>query len=82
MTEYVMIVVYVPLEHTESVRTAMCEAGAGTVGDGCYDRVTYTSRSVLKYRVLDGARDIAGASGAEYESEENRIEGYLPPGSY
>lgn len=52
----------------------MCEAGAGTVGDGHYDRVTYVTRSVCQYRVLDKAWDEAGARGEEYESEENRIE--------
>jgi len=74
MTEYVMIVVYVPLEHTEAVRLAMCEAGAGTVSDGHYDRVTYVSRAVCRYRVLNGAWNKAGPTGQEHESEENRIE--------
>lgn len=69
-----MIVVYVPLEHTDQVREAMCEAGAGTVDDGRYDRVTYVSRSTLTYRVLDRARGEAGVSGTEYETEEDRIE--------
>lgn len=74
MTEYVMIVVYVPIEYTEAVRVAMCEAGAGTVDDGHYDRVTYITRCVFKYRVLDKAWDKAGTAGEEYENEENRIE--------
>jgi len=73
-TEYVMIVVYVPIEHSEAVRVAMCEAGAGTVRDGHYDHVTYITRCTCTYRVLDRAWDEAGASGGEYESEENRIE--------
>jgi hypothetical protein len=74
MTEYVMIVVHVPLEHTEAVRLAMCDAGAGTVDDGCYDRVTYVSRAVCSYRVLDGACSEAGSAGQEYQNVENRIE--------
>jgi len=72
--QYVMIVVYVPAAHTESVRVAMCDAGAGTVEDGHYDRVTYVSRCVGRYRVLDKARDQAGPAGQEHESEANRIE--------
>lgn len=71
MTEYVTIVVYVPVEYTEAVRVAMCEAGAGTVDDGHYDRVTYISRCVC---ILDKAWGKAGATGEEYETEENRIE--------
>ncbi|HUT14973.1 MAG TPA: hypothetical protein VMY98_01860 [Anaerolineae bacterium] len=74
MAEYVMIVVYVPIEHTEAVCEAMCDAGAGTVGDGHYDRVTYVTRCKCTYRVLDKAWDRAGASDQQHESEENRIE--------
>jgi len=48
----------------------MCEAGAGTVDDGRYDRVTFITRCVCKYHVLDKA----GAVGEEYENEGNRIE--------
>jgi hypothetical protein len=74
LTEYVMVVIYVPVEYTEAVRVAMCEAGAGTVDDGHYDRVTYITRSVCKYRVLDKAWGKAGAAGEEYENEGDRIE--------
>jgi hypothetical protein len=72
--EYVTIVIYVPPEAAEQVRMAMCGAGAGTVGDGRYDRVTYTTRCVCRYRVLEGAWDTAGEKGSEYEAEEDRIE--------
>jgi hypothetical protein len=74
VTEYVMIVVYVPLEHSEAVRLALCEAGAGTVDDGCYDRVTCVSQAVCRYRVLEGAAGRAGLADQEYESQEHRIE--------
>ena len=74
VTTYVIIVVYVPAEHTEAVRVAMCEAGAGTVGDEHYDRVVFITQSICKYRVLEKAWGRAGAVGEEYEVEENRIE--------
>ena len=74
LTEYVMIVVHVPIEYTEAVRVAMCDAGAGTVDDGHYDRVTYITRSICRHRVLDKAWDKAGTRDQEYENEENRIE--------
>ena len=73
-TEYVTIVVYVPLEDTERVRAAMCDAGAGTVDDGRYDRVTYVTPCTLQVRVLDQAHDRAGATGREVECSQNRIE--------
>jgi hypothetical protein len=74
MAEYVMIVVYVPVLHTDGVRCAMCDAGAGTVDDGCYDHVVCVSRAACHYRVLQGARAEAGQVGQEYQNDENRIE--------
>ena len=79
MTEYVMIVVHVPTEYTEAVRVAMCEAGAGTVDDRHYDRVTYVTQCVCQYRVLDKAWDKAGTRGEQYERESHR--GHLPQGT-
>ena len=52
----------------------MCDAGAGTVSDGRYDRVTYVTRAVCTYRALDGAHRDTRQPGRERESEENRIE--------
>lgn len=69
-----MIVAYVPIEHTEAVRLAMCEAGAGTVDDGYYDQVTYVSPAACRYRVLDKTGGTTEPAGQEYESQENRIE--------
>ncbi len=74
MTEYVMMVVYVPEAYTDAVREAMCDAGAGTVDDGCYDRVVYVSRATGHYRVLKGARGEAGRVGQEHHCDENRLE--------
>jgi len=78
VTKYVMIVVYVPTEQTEAVRVAMCEAGAGTVGDGHYDRVVFITPSTCRYRVLEKAQSRAGAVGQEYAVEENRVEAVCP----
>ena len=72
-TEYVILVVYVPVENTETVRVAMCDAGAGTVDDGRYDRVTYVTPCTLHYRVLGEGHNRAG-SGQEYACPQNRIE--------
>jgi hypothetical protein len=74
MTEYVMIVVYAPPQHTAALCRAMCDAGAGTVDDGYYDRVTYVSPATCRYRILDTGRREAPPSGQEHESAESRIE--------
>ena len=73
-TEYVIIVVYVPLGDTERVRLAMCDAGAGTVDDGHYDRVAYVTPCTLHYRVLNQSHERVGAKGQEFECPQNRIE--------
>lgn len=73
-TQYVIVSVYVPVDSTDAVRIAMCDAGAGTVDDGHYDRVTFITRCVAKYRVLERAWDKAGGSGVEHEHEEDRVD--------
>jgi hypothetical protein len=70
----VIVVVYVPIGDTERVRLALCDAGAGTVDDGRYDRVTYVTPCTLHYRVLDQAHEGAGAAGQEFECPQNRVE--------
>jgi hypothetical protein len=74
MTEYVMIVVYAPQAHTDAILRAMCDAGAGTVDDGCYDRVAYVSQATCHYRVLPGAVADTGETGREHRTVESRIE--------
>jgi len=69
-----MVVVYVPEAQTHAVRDAMCEAGAGTVNDGCYDHVAYVSRAICHYRVLQGAHAEPDQVGHKYQTDENRIE--------
>ena len=73
-TEYVIIVVYVPLEDAERVRLAMCDAGAGTVDDGRWDRVAYVTPCTLHYRVLERSHDRVRKEGQEFERPQNRIE--------
>jgi hypothetical protein len=73
-TEYVILIVYVPLEDTARVRRTMCDAGAGTMDDERYDRVAYVTPCTLHYRVLEQAHEGAEAAGQEYERPQNRIE--------
>jgi len=74
MTEYVMVVVYGPETHSDAILQAMCDAGAGTVDDGHYDRVAYVSRATCHYRVLPGASAEAGEAGREHRTVESRLE--------
>jgi hypothetical protein len=52
----------------------MCDAGAGTVDDGRYDRVMYVSPATCRFRVLDRSLQGTQPAGQECESEETRIE--------
>jgi hypothetical protein len=68
----VKIVVFVPKTHTDVVRQAMGDAGAGKIGN--YSHCTYSSDGVGRYKPLDGAKPFIGKVGKFEEVEEERIE--------
>lgn len=72
MTELVKLFVFVPLTHTEAVRKALGDAGAGHIG-----AYTHCSFSVLgkgRYRSGDSSKPFIGAAGEFAEVEEEKIE--------
>ena len=70
------LVVFVPHEHAEAVRTAVTDAGAGVIGN--YDRATFTTAGEGRFRPLDGSRPAIGAVGETEMVPESRIETVLP----
>ncbi len=66
------VVVFVPTAHATEVENAMCNAGAGKLGD--YDRCTYRLAGEGRYRALDGAKPHAGQVGERHVEPEARIE--------
>lgn len=68
----VKIVVFVPKTHTDVVRQAMGNAGAGKIGN--YSHCSYSSDGVGRYKPLDGAKPFIGAVGKSEEVAEERIE--------
>ena len=72
MQELVKIVVFVPLSHTDIVRTAMGDAGAGAIGN--YSHCTFSSKGLGRFKPLDGAHPAIGEVGKFEEVEEERIE--------
>ena len=60
----VKIVVTVPADSLEEVRNAMCEAGAGIIGD--YDHCSYSSKVVGTFRPNEKANPYIG--------ERNKLE--------
>jgi hypothetical protein len=68
----VKIVVFVPNTHTDIVRTAMGDAGAGKIG--LYSHCTYSVAGVGRFKPLEGAHPAIGEVGQFEEVNEERIE--------
>ena len=65
----VKLVVFTPKSHTDVVRQAMGDAGAGKIGN--YSHCSYSVDGVGRYKPLEGA---IGEVGKFEEVEEERIE--------
>jgi hypothetical protein len=68
----VKIVVFVPETHTNVVRKAMGDAGAGIIGN--YSHCTFSSKGVGRFRPESGANPHIGEVGKYEEVIEERIE--------
>ncbi len=68
----VKIVVFVPKTHTDIVRKAAGDAGAGTIGN--YSHCSYSGDGVGRFLPLDGANPTIGTVGKSEEVIEERIE--------
>lgn len=75
-TKNVKLVVFVPISHTDIVRQALGEAGAGKIGN--YDFCSFSSLGVGRFLGNDKSNPSIGELG-KYESvEEERIEVIVP----
>ncbi|WP_310963829.1 Nif3-like dinuclear metal center hexameric protein [Nocardioides terrisoli] len=70
------IVVFVPVDAAEAVRSALTGAGAGAIGD--YDSCTFTTSGEGRFRPLAGARPAIGEVGRPEVVDEVRIESVCP----
>lgn len=70
------IVVFVPEDHTDSVRAAMCGAGAGWVGN--YSDCTFMTRGTGTFKPLEGTNPYIGVKGEIERVEEYRLETIVP----
>ncbi len=68
----VKIVVFVPKTHTDIVRKAIGDAGAGKIGN--YSHCSYSADGVGRYKPLVGAKPFIGEVGKFEKVEEERIE--------
>lgn len=70
------LVVFVPVEHAEKLREALCEAGAGRLG--AYDGCTWSTTGEGTFRPLPGAQPAVGAVGRLERVAEVRLETVVP----
>lgn len=72
----VKIVVFVPLTHTDIVREAMGNAGAGKIGN--YTFCSFSSKGIGRYKPGEGSKPAIGENGKLESVEEERIEMVCP----
>ncbi len=72
------LVVFVPSTHLEAVRTAICEAGAGQIGN--YDFCTFGVAGEGTFRGREGAQPFIGRVGELELAQEVRLETIFPRG--
>lgn len=70
------IVVFVPHDHLEKVRTAMFDAGAGHIG--AYDRCSFNLEGMGTFRGGEGSDPFVGESGKMHQEPETRVETIVP----
>lgn len=70
------LVVYVPAEQAEQLRTVLADAGAGRLGD--YDNASFSTPGTGRFRPLTGANPTIGEVGRIEAVAEERIEAVLP----
>jgi len=71
-SQNVKIVVFVPETHTDIVREAMGNAGAGKIGN--YTHCTFSSKGIGRFKPEEGATPHIGQVGKFEEVIEERIE--------
>jgi hypothetical protein len=70
------LVVFVPKTHLEKVRAAVCNAGAGKIGN--YDNCTFITSGTGTFRPLKGAKPYKGERGKIEKAKEARLETIIP----
>lgn len=71
-SNHLKIVVFVPETHTDILREAMGNAGAGKIGN--YSHCSFSTKGIGRFRPEDGANPHIGEVGKFEEVAEERIE--------
>jgi len=70
------LVVYCPIANAKALKTALFEAGAGTIGD--YDQCSFTSVGKGTFRANENCTPFVGEIGENHTENEDRIEVIYP----
>jgi len=70
------LIVFCPNTHADKVRSAICNAGAGQIGD--YDHCTFNSTGEGTFRGNKNTRPFIGKQGGIYKETEIKIEAVFP----
>ncbi|MFO7863983.1 MAG: Nif3-like dinuclear metal center hexameric protein [Salinivirgaceae bacterium] len=70
------VVVFVPHDHTEKVRSALFEAGGGAIGE--YDSCSYNTSGQGTFRAGDNTNPFVGKKGELHFEDEIKIETIVP----
>ena len=76
--KYHKVAVFVPGDHVDKVRAAMCEAGAGTIGD--YTHCSFQAPGTGTFLPADKAAPYSGTVGSLNKEPEVRLEVLVPAG--
>jgi hypothetical protein len=66
------LVVYIPIEHIDSVSDALFDAGAGKYKK--YDRCSFTTKGTGQFRPIEGSNPFIGSLNEVEKVEEYRVE--------
>lgn len=70
------IVIYVPVDHADTIRKTLGESGAGHIGN--YDFCSFSQRGTGRFRPGEGTDPFIGSTGTIESVEEERIETVCP----
>jgi len=72
----IKLATFVPLEHVESVKSALFSAGAGQIGD--YDQCSFSQEGIGAFRALENAKPYVGSQNELHHEKEAKLEVILP----
>lgn len=75
---YIKLAVFVPAGHMEDVRSAICEAGAGWIGN--YSHCTFMTPGTGTFKPLEGTNPFIGKKGEIEQVSEFKLETIVPAG--